>query len=156
MKSNILYTTSFFFPYYPGAPKYKPPISSLKQGADGVFGIGMSTAFELEDPDHHAIPCFFLEIDLNTGGVTEQSTTFPYMNLDRVQVGYDAVNKTWIAALEARAREAPHERSRMVLDLCEIAREAHCPWFRPAGFRRIRRRRQMSAPPFGSMGRDFR
>ncbi len=129
MNRNILYTTSFFFPYYPSSPQSKPPISSLKQGADGIFGVGMSTTFESEDPDHHAIPCFFLEIDLHTGGITEQLAVFPYRNLDRVQIGYDAFNNMWIMALEAKEKEASYPL-RNVLDLSEITREAHGPWHR--------------------------
>ncbi len=88
----------------------------------------MSTTFESVDPDHHAIPCFFLEIDLHTGGVTEQLAVFPYRNLDRVQIGYDAFNNMWIMALEATVKEKLHIYRRKIFDLYEIVCEAHDPW----------------------------
>jgi len=63
MKKKILYTTIFFLPTFllglPGPPRFFAPISSLKQGPDGIFGICLSTAFETENSDYVALSVFF-------------------------------------------------------------------------------------------------
>jgi hypothetical protein len=126
----IICTTTFSFAHYLTFPQYKPPISFLKQGPNGIFGICMSTTSESENLDHYAIPCFFLRIDLNIGEVVEYTTIFPYRNLDTLNVRYDALNKVWVVVPNALIWEEQDLHHRTVLDLYEIPSETHKPWLR--------------------------
>jgi hypothetical protein len=127
---KIIYTTTFFF-LDKGC---KPPLSSLKQGPGGVFGVVISAEDTYEDVlpkdlDEYTLPCVFLEIDLRTGVVSERSTAFLYTRVWDVQNEYDAVNEVWIASFRATVRETDSVAPpRISLDFYEIASKAHSLW----------------------------
>ncbi len=130
MSKKVICTTSFSFMHYPTFPQYKPPLSLLKQGPGGIFGICMSTTSESENLDQYAIACFFLIIDLNTGVGVEYTDVFPYRNLDSLHVRYDALKKVWVVVSDALIWAEQDSHHRTVLDVYEIPYESHVSWQR--------------------------